>query len=115
MKNYINLHTKKRTKATNRFKKMFFKLMINPVYGKAMENLKKRISAKRRNNEKDYLKHVSKPTFISPKKKMIKILLLFMKKKTVLTLTKPIYVEFAVLELSKWLIYDFHYNFYVSK
>ena len=37
------------------------------------------------------------------------------KKKTVLTLTKPIYVEFAVLELSKWLIYDFHYNFYVSK
>ena len=69
MKNYINLHTKKRTKATNRFKKMFFKLMINPVYGKAMENLKKRISAKRRNNEKDYLKHVSKPTFISPKKK----------------------------------------------
>ena len=68
MKNYINLHTKKRTKATNRFKKMFFKLMINPVYGKAMENLKKRISAKRRNNEKDYLKHVSKPTFISPKK-----------------------------------------------
>ena len=37
------------------------------------------------------------------------------KKKTVLTLTKPIYVEFAVLELSKWLIYDFHYNFCVSK
>ena len=42
--------------------------MINSVYGKAMENLRKRISAKIRNNEKDYLKHVSKPTFISPKK-----------------------------------------------
>ena len=82
MRNYINLNTKKRTKATNRFKKMFFKLMINSVYGKAMENLRKRNSAKIRNNEKDYLKHVSKPIFISQKKKkMIKILLLFMKKK----------------------------------
>ena len=28
--------------------------------------------------------------------------------KPILTLRKPIYVGFAVLE--KWLIYDFHYN-----
>ena len=41
--------------------------MINSVYGKTMENLRKRISAKLVNNEKDYLKHVSKPTFISQK------------------------------------------------
>ena len=54
MKIYINLNTKKRENATNSFKKNFFELMINSVYGRTMENLRKRISVKIVNNEKDY-------------------------------------------------------------
>ena len=41
--------------------------MINSVYDKTTENLRKRISVRLVNNEKDYLKHVNKPNCISQK------------------------------------------------
>ena len=88
----------------------FFKLMINSVYGKTMENLRKRINARFVNNKKDFLKYTSKPTSVTHQ--------LFNKNyaaiheiKPVLILNKPIYIGFTVLDLSKWLMYDFHYNF----
>ena len=37
------------------------------------------------------------------------------KKKTVLTLTKSIYVGFSILDLSKLLMYEFHYKYIKSK
>ena len=91
-------------------KKTFFKLMINSVYGKTMENLRKRINIRFVNNKKDFLKYTSGPTYVTHK--------LFNKNsaaiheiKPVLVLNKPIYVGFTVLDLSKLLMYDFHYNF----
>ena len=44
MKKYISFNNEERTNAANSFEKDFFKLMINSVYGKTMENLGKRIS-----------------------------------------------------------------------
>ena len=75
-----------------------------------MENLQKRISVRLVNNAEDFIKYTSKPTCITHK--------IFGKNyaaiheiKPVLALNKPIYVGFTVLELSKWLLYDFHYSF----
>ena len=109
MKKYIDFNTERRKNAANDFEKGF-KLMINSVYGKTMENLRKRINVRLVNNEKDFLKYTSRPTHITHK--------IFDKNyaaiheiKPVLILNKPIYVGFTVLELSKWLMYDFHYNF----
>ena len=55
MKKYIDFNTEKRMNAANDFEKDFFKLMINSVYGKTMENLRKRINARLVNNA-DFLK-----------------------------------------------------------
>ena len=51
--------------ATNDFEKYFFKLMINPLYGKAIKNLRKRISVRLVNNAEDFLKYTSRPTYIA--------------------------------------------------
>ena len=110
VKKYIDFNTEKRKNAANSFEKSFFKLMIDSVYGKTLENLPKIISVRIVNNEKDFLKYTRRPTHVTHK--------IFDKNyaaiheiKPVLTLNKPIYVGFAVLELSKWLMYDFHYDF----
>ena len=91
-------------------KKIFFKLMINSVYGKTMENLQKRNNVRLVNNTKYFLKYTSKPTHITHKifgKDCVAIHEI----KPVLILNKPIYAGFTVLDLSKWKTYDFHYNF----
>ena len=67
LKEYVEFNTKKRQESTDEFKKSFFKLLINCVYGKSMENIRKRINVRLINEAKKYLKCVSKPNFISQK------------------------------------------------
>ena len=107
MKKYIDFNTEKRMNAANDFEKDFFKLMINSVYGKTMENLRKRINVRLVNNEKGFLKYTSRPTYITHKF-FGKDYAAIHEIKTVLILNKLIYVGFTVLDLSKWKIYDFH-------
>ena len=109
-KKYIDFSTKKRMGATNDFEKDFFKLMINSVYGKTMQKLRKRVNVRFVNNKKDFLKYTSKPTYVTHKL-INKNFAAIHEIKPVLILNKPIYVGFTVLDLSKWLVYDFHYNF----
>ena len=83
--------------------------MNNSVFGKTMENLRKRISVKLVNNAKDYVKCIIKSSFVS-QKIFSKSFVAINKTKSDLTLNKPIYVGFSILDLSKYLVYQFHYK-----
>ena len=65
MKEYIDFNTKLRTAAANDFKKDFYKLMNNAVFGKTMENIRKHRNIKLITNREAYLKAVMKPNFKS--------------------------------------------------
>ena len=88
--------------------------MNNSAYGKTMETLRKRINVRLVNNAKDYLKYVSKPTFIY-QELLNENFAAIHEIKPILVLNKPIYVGFTVLELSKYLMYELHYNFIKKK
>ena len=70
--------------------------MNNSVYGKTMENVRKKIKVKLVNNAGDYKKYVNKPTFVS-QKIFNKSFVTIHEVKPVLILDKPIYVEFSIL------------------
>ena len=114
LKEYIDFNTSKRTIAKNSFEKDFFKLMNNSVFGKTMENLRKRVDVKLVTNEKKLLKWVSRPTYVSSKI-FNEDLVAVHKIKETLTLNRPAYVGMCVLDLSKTLMYDFHYNYIKDK
>ena len=114
LKKFVMFIAEKRMRAVNGYEKGIFKLMVNSVYGKTMETLRKRVNVKLVNNEKDNVKCVSRPTFVC-QKILNKNLVAIHKIKLVLLLNKPIYIGFCALELSKLLIYDWHYNYFVKK
>ena len=112
LKKYIAFNAKEKN-AANRFEKDFFKLMNNSTFGKTMENLRKRINVRLVNNAGDYKEYVSKLSFVS-QKIFSKNFVAIHKIKPVLTLDKPIYIGFSILDLSI-LRYEFHYKYIKSK
>ena len=90
--------------------------LINAIYGNTMKNLRNRIDLKLVNNEKDIkvLKCTSKPSNM-----LHKIfddnLVAICKSKLVLKLNKPAYIRMCIIELSKILMYEFHYDYIKNK
>ena len=110
LKPYIDFNTNKRKAATNAFEKDFFKLLNNSVFGKSFESLRHRILVELLTSEEKVRKRIASPTFESFRL-FPNDLVAVHRRKLKLLLNKPIYVGFSVLELSKVIMYDFHYNF----
>lgn len=95
--------------------------MNNSVYGKTMENVEKRkdvkITEQWENKNKNHLglqTLISKPNFVSLSKFADDLYAVELKKMNIVY-DKPIYLGFVVLELSKWIMYEFHYGYMKPK
>ena len=110
MKPYINMNTELRTKAKNNFEKDYYKLMNNSIFGKTMENIRNRVNVKLVNSENKARKLIAKPNYRSCKIFSENLISVHMKK-TSLLMNKPVYLGACILDLSKTVMYDFHYNY----
>ena len=90
------------------FSERFFKLMNNSVFGKTQENLRNSVNVELVTDARLLRKRVVKPSvYCSP---ITDCLTVIQCRVQTVTLNRPIYVGFTVLELSKLHMYDFHYN-----
>ena len=114
MKGYIDFNTQFRTQAKNDFEKDFYKLMNNSVFGKTMESVRTHRNIKLIMSKEAYLKTVMKPNFISGVLFGENLMGCEMGKVKVV-MNKPVYLGQAILDLSKIIMYEFHYNNMVPK
>ena len=113
-KPYIDMNTELRKIAKNDFEKDFFKLMNNAVFGKTMENVRKHRDIKLVTADKNRSKLVSEPNYhtmnyISEDLSIIEM------KRTKVKMNKPIYLGLSILEISKFLMYEFWYDYMKPK
>ena len=109
LKSYIDLNTRLRAATTSDFLKDFFKLMNNAVFGKTMENIRNRVNIELIMDKKIFKKRVAKPTF--KRGQTIRDDLHAVQCYTSsVTLNRPIYCGFSILDISKVLMYSFHYH-----
>ena len=114
LEKYIALNTGLRTAAKNEFEKDFFKLMNNSVFGKTMENIGNRINIKLVNDGEQTEKLAAISNFDHCTVFSEDLVAVHMMK-TRLVFDKPVYLGMFILDLSKTLMYDFHYNYVKQK
>ena len=110
LKPYIDFNPQLRTQAKNDFEEDFFKPMNNSVFSKTMENIRKHKDIKLITNAKDYLKNVMKLNFKS--RVLFGENLMGCKMgKVKVVMNKPVYLSQAILDLSKIVMHEFHYDY----
>ena len=110
------MNTTLRAKAKIEFEKDFFKLMNNAVFGKTMENIRNRADIELVDNKEKAktIRLAAKPNFRHCTIFDENLVAIHMKKIN-LTFNKPVYLGMCILDLSKTLMYDFHYNYIKKK
>ena len=111
MEPYIQMNTELRKKAASGFEKDLYKLMNNAVFGKTLENLRKRVDVKLvRSHEEDKLRRLIASPAFARANIFDDDLAAIQVHKSHLVLNRPVYVGMCILDLSKHLMYNFYYN-----
>ena len=88
--------------------------MNNAIHGKTMENLRNRFNVQLVNNKNDYVKYTSRSSHML-QKIFDSNLIAICKSKLALKLSKKIHIRMWILEISKVLMYEFHYDYFKNK
>ena len=113
-RSYILFNTEMRKNATSSFDKDLFKLLNNAVFGKSMENVFNYLTLKLTADANHYEKLVSNPLYRDSRRFKNDLTAVLMNRETA-KLNKPIYTGFVVLDLSKYLMYNYHYRYMTPK
>ena len=108
------MNTKKRIEVKNEFEENFFKLMINYVFWKTMEKLRKHRDIKLVTTDEKRSKLISEPNYHTAKRFSGNLLAIEMKK-TKVKMNKPVYLGMSILDISKTLLYKFWYDYIKPK
>lgn len=126
LKPYMQLNSKLRQRATSLFEKTLYKNLNNIIFGefprsessqsdatffsgKCLQNDRKHVNLTLATSWKKAKRLIAKPHFhrsVIIDENLVAIIM----KKTSVTLQRPVYVGFAVLELAKLQMYTFHYE-----
>ena len=111
LEKYNDFNTQKRNQAVNDFEKDFYKLLNNAFYGKTTENVRNRckIEIIKRDDHNKILRWQRKLTFNGICKSFNNCDS-YLEKEHEILMDKPIYLGFAILELSKLHMYETYYD-----
>ena len=114
MKPYIEKNTNLRMQSKNTFEKNFFKLMNNSVFGKTMEDIRKRTDIKLVTTPEQAIKLINKPNYTHRTTFSDNLVAIHMGK-TEIYMNKPVQIGMSILDISKTLMYDFYYGYLKPK
>ncbi len=110
LRSYIELNTKLRQEANSKFEESFPKLMNNSFFGKTCQNKRKYTNIKIVTKSSEAERLIASPRMM--RWKLIdEELGMFEMGQHSIKLDKPRYIGFCVLELSKLIMYKFHYDY----
>lgn len=108
IKDYIEMNTKKRAESKNEFDKAYYKLLNNIIYGKMLQDVMGQNDTCLTKDDRKAQKMIGYNTFKDLSYQNGFYTIQMEKEKVVYN--KATYLGTTILDLSKYLMYDFHYN-----